>query len=399
MVQQHIRSLFNDTGTILVTCGRGTAPFLRRELASTGFPILEEHVFGVKTTGTFTDTMTLNLTLRTAQRVLFRITQFLADDVKHLYRAMRDIPWEAYIDPRGYVTVTSVADTPAISDSRFLNLACKDAVVDRIFAHRGRRPDSGPDRSATVLHCYWKDDRCDLYVDTSGEPLSRRGYRRISTAAPLQESLAAALIMASSWKEDEHFVNPMCGSGTFAIEAALRALEKAPGLLRSNFGFMHIQGYQPSAWRSLRNSFNRKVKQATDIRIIATDRDESALEAARENARAAGVEESIEFTRCSFEKTPVPGEGGMVLMNPEYGKRLGEENALKPVYKGIGDFLKKSCAGYRAAIFTGNLGLAKHIGLRTSRKMIFFNGSIECRLLCYDLYVGSRKSKQELPPL
>lgn len=393
MTQRHIRPLFEDTGTILVTCGRGTAPFLSRELASAGFPVQGEHAFGVETAGAFADTMTLNLALRTAQRVLFRIGHFAAKDVKDLYRAVRDIPWEHYIDPRGHLTVTSVADTPAISNSQYLNLACKDAVVDRIFAHRGVRPDSGPNRSGAVLHCYWKDDRCDLYVDTSGEPLSRRGYRRIPTAAPLQESLAAALIMASSWKGDEHFLNPMCGSGTFAIEAALRALEKAPGLLRTNFGFMHITGYHAPAWRRLRNDFSRKVKQATGIRIIATDRDESALEAARENARAAGVEEYIEFARCSFEQTPVPGEGCMVLMNPEYGKRLGEEQALKPVYKSIGDFLKKSCTGCRAAVFTGNLGLAKHIGLRTSRRMIFFNGPIECRLLCYELYEGSRKLK------
>ncbi|MDD5475646.1 MAG: class I SAM-dependent RNA methyltransferase, partial [Syntrophales bacterium] len=312
-------------------------------------------------------------------------------NVKHLYGTLNDIPWERDIDPSGYVSVTSVADTPHIANSRFLNQTCKDAVADRMVSCCGRRPDSGSERKATVLHCYWKDETFSLYFDTSGEPLSRRGYRLVSTAAPLQEALAAALIFASGWSKEEHFVNPMCGSGTFAIEAALMALEKPPGLLRDNFGFMHIMGYKAMDWKKLRNSINRKVETSAAIRIIATDIDERALEAARENARAAGVEGYIEFSLCSFERTEVPSGRCLVMMNPEYGKRMGEQRQLEPVYKGIGDYLKQKCVGCRAAVFTGNLEMAKRIGLRTSRRMTFFNGPIECRLLCYELYEGTRK--------
>ena len=387
-------SLFSKIGTILITCGRGAAPCLGREVARLGFPVLAENPFGIEIKGTFEDTMSLNLNLRTAQRVLYRIARFTASDPREFYRNLNDLPWENYIDTGEYLSVSSVVETPSIRDSRFANLTAKDAIVDRLAAQCGQRPDSGPQRSGVVVHCYWKGRQCDVYFDTSGEPLFRRGYRLASVEAPLQESLAAALIMASGWTGTEHFVNPMCGSGTFAVEAALMALDKAPGLLRNNFGFMHVKGYKGSAWRQLRNARNREAGTSAAIRIVATDIDETAVQAARTNARAAGVESCIEFKVAPFQKTEIPEGNGMVVINPEYGKRLGDQRKLETVYRLMGDFLKHHCTGYRAAVFTGNLELAKHIGLRTSRKLVFFNGNIECRLLCYDLYAGSRKASQ-----
>src|SRR5208283_2330441 len=185
-----------------------------------------------------------NLLLRTAHRVLFLIREFAAPDADALYLAVSEIAWEEYIAPDGYVCVTSSVDNPTIRDSRFANVKCKDAIVDRIKEKCGQRPDSGPDQDRAVVNLYWKGDRCSLYIDTSGEPLSRRGYRKIPLTAPMQETLAAAVIQATGWtpvpvpgkNSSGHFINPMCGSGTIAIEAALIGLNRAAGLLRDNFG-------------------------------------------------------------------------------------------------------------------------------------------------------------------
>ena len=175
------------------------------------------------------DAMRLNLLIRTGHRVLFLLETFHAKNPDGLYEKISRIQWEDYIPEDGYICVTSTVETPTIQDSRFANLKCKDAMVDRIKRKCGHRPDSGPKRDQTVIHLYWKDEVCLIYLDTSGEPLSKRGYRKIPLKAPMQETLAAAVILATGWKGDGNFVNPMCGSGTLAIEAALIALERAPG--------------------------------------------------------------------------------------------------------------------------------------------------------------------------
>ncbi|MEW5744223.1 MAG: class I SAM-dependent RNA methyltransferase [Nitrospirota bacterium] len=378
---------------ILVTCAKGVTPFLAEELQQLGFPVLSEAVAGVGTEGAFEDTYRLNLLLRTGHRVLFLIKKFIARDADELYQAVSAIPWEDYIDEDGYISVTSSVDNPTIRDSRFPNMKCKDAIVDRIKEKRGRRPDSGPGQEGVVINLYWKDENCSLYFDTSGEPLSRRGYRTIPMNAPMQETLAAAVIMATKWKGSGHFINPMCGSGTLAIEAALMALDRAPGLLRDNFGFMHLKGFDRKVWDGLRSEAKKRARQNLQGRIVATDIRREAVDAARKNAAAAGVEHLIEFAACDYAKTTVPEGGGIVILNPEYGERMGALKQLESVYEGIGDFFKQRCRGYTGYIFTGNPALAKKVGLRAKRRVPFFNAGIECRLLEYELYEGSRKSR------
>jgi putative N6-adenine-specific DNA methylase len=386
-----------DTGKsrILITCAKGIAPFLREELLLLGFPVLSETAAGVATEGTIDDTLRLNLLLRTGHRVLFLIREFSALDADALYRAVSDIPWENFIAEDGYFSVASFVDNPNIRDSRYANVKCKDAIADRIREKRGRRPDSGPKQDRAVINIYWKGDFCSLYFDTSGEPLSRRGYRKIPLAAPMQETLAAAVIEATDWKGDCHFINPMCGSGTLAVEAALKGLNRAPGLLRKNFGFMHLGGFDEELWNLLCAQARNETKRALNCRIIASDIRKEAVAAARKNAAAAGVEHLIEFSVCDYSETPIPddgrGGGGIVILNPEYGERMGRPGELESVYKGIGDFFKQRCMGYTGYLFTGNPGLAKKVGLRSNRKIVFFNGAIECRLLQYELYEGSRK--------
>jgi 23S rRNA G2445 N2-methylase RlmL len=371
---------------ILITCAKGITAFLGQELLALGFPVLSETIAGIETQGSFDDTLRLNLLLRTGHRVLFLLREFIAHDAEALYRQVSGIAWEEYIAEDGYFCVTSSVDNPTIRDSRYANVKCKDAIVDRIMARRGRRPDSGPDEDRIVVNLYWKGDRCSLYFDTSGEPLSRRGYRKIPMTAPMQETLAAAVIMATRWSSGVNFVNPMCGSGTLAIEAALRGLNMAPGLLRDNFGFMHIRGFKELLWKELCGQAKRGVKKTINCRIIATDISREAVEAARRNAVLAGVEHFIEFAVCDYSDTPVPGGGGIVILNPEYGARMGKIKELESTYKGIGDFFKQKCKGYTGYVFTGNLDLAKKVGLRAKRRVPFFNGKIECRLLEYELY-------------
>jgi putative N6-adenine-specific DNA methylase len=210
----------------------------------------------------------------------------------------------------------------------------------------------------------------------------------------MQETLAAAVVLATGWAGNGNFINPMCGSGTLAIEAALIALGRAPGLLRSNYGFMHLRGFDESSWKVLRRKIRAETKDRLNGRMIATDVSQQAVEAAKKNAMTAGVDRFIESGVCDFSQTPVPTNGGVVILNPEYGERMGEIEKLRETYKEIGDFFKKKCQGYKGYVFTGNLDLAKKVGLRTNRRITFYNGPIECRLLEYDLYEGSRKGEQ-----
>ena len=379
---------------IVITCAKGISSYLEEEILGLGLPILSEGISSIETEGSLEDTLKLNLFLRTGHRVLFLIKEFKARHPEELYQRVHGIPWEDHFSEESYLCVTSSVDTETIRDSRFANVKCKDAIVDRFNQRIGKRPDSGPERDGVVVHLYWKGDRCLVYFDTSGEPLSKRGYRKIPLEAPMQETLAAAVVLATEGKGEGNFVNPMCGSGTLAIEAAGIAVGKAPGLLRSNFGFMHLKGYKEEAWKELHKKARTQSKKACSGKIVATDMRPEAVQAAKQNAMTAGVEQLIEFAVCDYSETPVPDLGGVIVLNPPYGERLGDRRQLESLYQGIGDFFKKKCQGYRGYIFTGNMDLLKKVGLRTKRRLPFYNGDIECRLLEYELYEGSRKRQR-----
>ena len=377
-----------------ITCGKGIAPFLRAEVEALGFPVSDESVGGVETEGTLADTLVLNLQLRTALRVLCQIGRFEVDEPKRLFTQVTDLPWEDWIDPGGYVCVNSFTQTPCIRDTRFAGLTIKDAIVDRLQKVHGWRPDSGSDTNRTVVFLYWRERDARLYLDTSGDSLSRRGYRKEPMKAPLQETLAAAVVKATGWNEAAAFVNPMCGSGTLAIEAALMASNRAPGLLRHNFGFMHILGFPKERWTALCAGAEQAIKPwPAEPLVVATDLDPRAVEAAQRNAENAGVSAGILFGECDFADTPMPACGGVVVLNPGYGDRLGSVPEWEPLYKRIGDFFKQRGQGYTGYVFTGNPELAKRVGLRSNRKIPFFNSEIECRLLGYRLYEGTIRTK------
>lgn len=379
----------------MVTCPKGLSPFLAAEVLLLGLPVAAETVAGVTTEGTVKDVLRLNLFLRTGHRVLYHLADFVVAGPGDLYDKMLGIRWEDYVPEDGYLCVSSSVDHESVRDSRYANMKCKDAIVDRIRAKKGRRPDSGPSKEGVVVFFHWKGDRCAVYLDTSGESLSKRGYRKTPLKAPLQETLAAALIMATGWDGNAHFINPMCGSGTLAIEAALIGLKKAPGLIRDNFSFMHLKGFDANVWKRLKEDAESESNKELGGRIIATDLNPEAVTAAKRNAVNAGVADLIEFKACDFAETEVPIGGGVVLLNPEYGERMGEERTLLDLYKRIGDFFKQRCKGYSGYVFTGNPSLAKMLGLRAKRRLQFFNTTIECRLLEYELYEGSKKRRSE----
>ena len=336
-------SFWTNKSRIVITCAKGVPPFLKQEVLSLGFPVLSAGKAEVETEGTLEDTLRLNLLIRTGQRILFLLESFSTKTPDELYRRISRINWEDYIPEDSYFSVTSSVFTPTVNDSRFANVKCKDGIVDRIKEKRGRRPDSGSERNRIVVHLYWKGNVGQVFFDTSGEPLSKRGYRMIPLKAPMQETLAAAVVLASGWAGEGNFVNPMCGSGTLAIEAALIALGRAPGLLRSNYGFMHLKEFDESSWKVLRRKIRAEAKDRFNGRIIATDISQQAVEAAKKNAMTAGVDRFIEFGVCDFSQTPVPATGGVVILNPEYGERMGELENLRETYKKIGDFFKKKC--------------------------------------------------------
>lgn len=381
---------FSRESRISITCPKRITPYLKDEVLQLGYPLKKVRKAGLETEGTLENCMELVLSLRTAHRVHYLVDDFRAENADEMYRQVNQLPWEDYIETHGYVSITSFIDNPTIDNTQFANLRCKDAVVDRIRENKGSRPDSGPNLNGTVLFLFWRNTNCRIFVDASGESLSRRGYRSQSHTAPLQESLAAAIVKATGWESHQHFINPMCGSGTLAIEAALAGLNRPPGSLRPDYGVKHIKGFDRQAWDQMRSALNAQAKKDIEGKIIATDRDPNAIQAARKNAKTAGVDHLIDFEVCDFRDTPRPSGNGVVVMNPPYGERLGEKERLEGLYSSIGDFFKQECTDYTGYVFTGNLDLAKKVGLKANRRIPFFNSTIDCRLLKYELYDGSR---------
>ncbi|MEE9128777.1 MAG: methyltransferase domain-containing protein [Phycisphaerales bacterium] len=372
-----------------ITCAKHVTPYLREEVAALGFEIQDEHYAGVYIGATLDDCMRLNLHLRTALHVMWLLKRFRCPSPKALYTHGASFAWEELIPNDSFFTVTSHVDHPKVTNSMYPNLVLKDAIVDRISKRTGARPDSGSDRSKIVIHLYWKDDRAWLYLNTTGRRLSNRGYRKMPHAAPMQETLAAAVLMALGYDGTVPLVNPMCGSGTLPIEAALIATGRAPGLLRTNYSFMHTKLHDDDAFRRIRNEAREQRRSQPPASIVASDIDPRAVKIARKNAQTAGVEQLIDFVECDFAETPLPDQSGIVVLNPEYGERLGDRGELELVYARIGDFLKQRCPGWRGYVFTGNRDLSKRIGLRVHRRIPFMNAKIECRLLEYELYQGS----------
>lgn len=386
-----MKEVFNTASKVIITCNKRLSPFLQEEVTELGYEIKRAFNTGVELHASINECIRLNLNLRTASQVLYEIGSFRANDPKELYDALVKIEWETYIPFDGYFTVTSNVHNDTITTPLFANVKVKDAIVDRIKDKKGVRPDSGPDAHKTVIHLHWMEDRAEIFLDTSGETLAKHGYRKHPGKAPMLEALATSTIMATKWDGKSPFINPMCGSGTLAIEAALLAQKRMPGLYRMNYAFMHIIGYDEEVFFQERRLLKDKTEKTNLPPIIASDISKEAIEIAKINALTAGVEHLITFEVCDFAETTVPEGPGVIMFNPEYGERLGVHSKLELTYKRVGDFMKQECKGYRGYVFTGNPDLAKKIGLKASRRFEFFNGKLDCRLLQYELYDGTKE--------
>lgn len=387
--------VFHTESRIVLTCNKRLSPYLQQEVEALGFQPVRVFQTGVELKGTVNDCIALNLNLRCASQVIYLLKSFTAADPQQLYDQLVEIEWENLIDFSGYFSVTSNVNNEHITTPLFANVKVKDAIVDRIKAKKGIRPNSGAEQNKTVVHLYWQDDRAEIFLDTSGETLAKHSYRKIPGKAPMLEALAAGTIMATNWDRNSTFINPMCGSGTLAIEAALLATDKSPGFFRMNYGFMHVMGYDEEVFFVERRKLKDKGKKQLGFKIIATDISQDAVDIAQKNAKTAGVEHLIDFDVCDFADTQVPEEKGIIMFNPEYGERLGTHTKLEGTYKRMGDFMKQHCKGYRGYIFTGNPDLAKRIGLSAKRRIEFYNGKLDCRLLEYELYEGTRRENKE----
>ncbi len=379
---------------LFINCFPRVTPFLSQEVESLGYEVLETDRMGIYLEGTYEDTYRLNYCLRTASKVLYEVAAFKAATPDELYSELMQINWEDILPDKGYISIGGFVRNDHIKDHRFAFMKTKDAIVDRMQAKTGARPDSGPRNDKTVLFLHWHKKEVTISIDTSGETLTKHGYRKLPGKAPMMEPLAAAALLATRWDMKGPLVNPMCGSGTLAIEAALMLQHTYPGHFRSNFGFMYTRLFDSAKWEKVKESLEseRVSNNSSFPPIIASDHDQKALQAAQMNAKAAGVDHMIDFQHSDFRKTKLPSTNtGIIILNPEYGERLGQQENLRATYQAIGDFFKKECAGYTGYIFTGNLDLAKSVGLRASRRIEFYNARIDCRLLEYELYTGTRR--------
>jgi putative N6-adenine-specific DNA methylase len=367
------------------TAAKGLEDVLAGELRAMGASEVQPGTGGVHFSGSRTDGYRACLWLRTANRVLQPIVSFPCHTADQLYEGVRNCPWEDFLTPDMTLALDASVRDSALTHSRYVALKGKDAIVDRLRDHYGRRPDVDPAAPDLPVNLHLAGNRCTVSLDLAGEGLHRRGYRLERTTAPLRETLAAGLLLLSGWDGTTAFVDPMCGSGTLPIEAALLATRTAPGLARS-FAFQKWPGFDARSWQALRDEAHQLRRPAV-APILGADRDPRALRAAFDNAGRLTNVAAITWTRADFTTLAPPSGAGTLVFNPPYGERLKDNGAeLEILYQAIGDTLKQRWRGWTAWILTGNLAAAKCIGLKATRRIPLWNGPLECRLLKYDLY-------------
>ncbi len=382
-----------------IACAEHVVPYLRAEVQALGHQLQEEDKVSVAVGATLPEALNLTLHLRTAQQVYWLLDRTRAASLPMLEKWARGYPWEELIPNDAYLSVTSNIDHHSVTNTMYLNLLLKDAIVDRIKQRTGSRPDSGPDRSGVVIHLVWKNDRVWLYLNVNGQRLSDRGYRKLPHHAPMSETLAAAVLMGMGYDGTQALLNPMCGSGTLAIEAALMMAGRAPGLMRNDASALHTTLGLDDEYLAMRREARMSSPPIPEpLPIIASDHDPAAIDAAQRNAKTAGVSHLIEFETRDFADTTVPElsehESGHVILNPEYGIRLGETEELRRVYRAIGFFFKDRCRGWTGHVFTGSRSLSTQIRLRASSRLPFNNGGIPCRLLSYEMHADSPPKRE-----
>jgi 23S rRNA (guanine2445-N2)-methyltransferase len=365
-------------------CPRGLEALLAAELTRQAALNAAAVPGGVAFSGDWRVCYRANLWSRLASRVLWQVSEFPYQREDDVYAAVRAVDWPALFAVERTLRVNVTAQKSPLKSLEFITLRIKDAICDRFRDALGRRPSIERARPDVRVHAFLEQRRGVLYLDTSGEPLFKRGWRGETVEAPLRENLAAGLIMLSGWTPGEPLLDPMCGGGTLLIEAAAMARGRAPGAKRG-FGFEKLLGFDAALWDRVRAE---RVEAAPDLALYGSDADPAAIAAARRNLAAAGVERWIRLEKCDVLERAAPASAGVMIANPPYGERIGEAERLAAFYPRLGDALKRRFAGWRCYFFTADRRLEKLIRLAPSRRTPLYNGPIECRLYEFEIVTG-----------
>ena len=380
-------------------CPRGLESALADELRWLGADEIADTEGGVAFAGALDLAYRANLESRLASRILWRVGDSAYRNEHDIYESAYALDWPRWFRAERTLRVDVAATRSPLKSLEFATLRIKDAVCDRHRAVNGARPSVSKERPDVRVHAYLTSDRATFYLDTSGEPLFKRGYRRERAAAPLRENLAAGLLRIAGWSSGSALLDPLCGSGTIAIEAALIALDVAPGLKRT-FGFQKLGWYDGPTWQRIKQAAQRRIKPVAFAGVYASDVDAAVIARCRANLAAAGIEAAMVVERADVLARAAPAASGTIVSNPPYGVRLtetGQENpepssALAAFYPKLGDALKRRFAGWTAYLLSGDPRLPKLIGLRASRRVPLYNGALECRLYEYRIVAGSART-------
>ncbi len=383
-----------DERHFFAACGRGLEPAVAGELRELGAQRIELRRGGVAFQGPQRVGYLANLWLRSAIRVQEELLRGTVRDPNELYEAVASVDWNRYITPEQTLAVyASTRDTEELRHSGFAALRAKDAIVDVIRQRHQRRPSVDTHDPDVPLKLIVQRDKLLLYRDLSGRSLHKRGWRPIQVRSPLNEATAAALLLMSGWDQRTPLCDPMCGSGTFLVEAAMLATRRAPGLHRY-FAFERWIDHDERLWEQLREEARDKALFELDVPLMGADRHEGAIALAMKGAYEADVDQLISYTVIDAERWKPPSKPGFVVTNPPYGERIGEGDDLVESWRALGSFLRRACGGATAWVLSGNRDLTQHLGLRAAERVPVMNGPIDCRWIRYALFDGPR----EQPP-
>lgn len=368
------------------TVARGLETLAAQELEQLGANSVEPGFCGVAFEGDRTLLYRVNLWARLPFRILVNIHEFPCLDAKDLYRGIQSIDWQNYLTPDMTLAVNTTGKNNHLNHTHFTSLQIKNAIVDQQKENLGERSNVELHEPDVRVNVHIERDSCTVKLDSSGNSLHRRGYRPAVGAAPLKESLAAALIQLSGWQPDQMFYDPLCGSGTLPLEASLKALNIAPGLFRESFGFENWLDFDLSLLEKLLQEAKDSQLDTLPAPIWGSDRDENIIEQAINNAQNCGVDNHVWFSQMELADVVAPADSGVLFCNPPYGERLGRDSDLGAFYKLLGDVLKQRFKGWTAFVLSGNKELSQSIGLKSSQRIAVYNGTLPCQLMKYELY-------------
>jgi len=373
-------------------CPRGLEPVLAEELTALGAGDIASTPGGVGFQGDLALGYRVNLESRIATRVLLRLARRVYRNEQDVYDSVRKIDWRRWFDVDCSIRVDTSAVRCPLKSLDFVTLRIKDGVCDRFRADVGRRPDVDTQAPDVRIHAFLDEREVTIYLDTSGEPLFKRGLRGRVGEAPLKENLAAGIIRLSGWTPEEPFFDPMCGSGTFLLEAAQMALGIAAGSRRS-FGFERLANFDAALWERLKAAARNRERPVKSLAIFGADKSGTELSKARDALAATGLGEAVQLKQGNVIELPAPAPWGVMVANPPYGVRIEEKEALAALYPQLGDALKARFTGWRCYFFTADLDLAKGIGLKASKRTPLYNGPLECRLFEFRIVAGSMRRR------